>query len=632
MEPTDRRLAQLTLLSQLGQVLNSATSLHSLCSAASRTLLKFSDASCVIIRPRAYGDPPPEPCYCQLAGKDPALKIFFLQQENQLSSQVLHQGQSRLHSPLSTRTGQRLPASLYSLPLKIRDRTFGVLSLFGGSPEEHKPFTEEQQQLFQTCSFQIAQAFEQLVTMERLRQVSVSDFRRLQDLSLLYRISQILHSTLAPNELFHLILSLLVSPDGGSFHRAMLFMVNPRGRTMQGILGVTRESVSWLLPEGLPPVHSPTLAIPEKVQRAQRDTPFSREVMQLRLDIDSSESCLAKVAREQKAILICAEANSCEHNDPCGSLCTGDRVYVPLLSRGRTLCVLTVDNADSGEPIDAERLLFLEMFAGQAGIALDNAQLLQKIETAHQNLRETQEQLLQKEKLATIGEMSASIAHELKNPLVSVGGFARRLARSLNPQDPARQFAEIIQQETERLEKMLDDILSFSRQRLLCIREYRLESVLDKVLLLEGDKLQQAGIKLTLNQADDLPVMQGDAEQLEQVFINLINNARQAMLHGGELKISNQHSRLQGESAVRIEVQDTGGGIPAKIMRNIFNPFFTTKEEGTGLGLPISHRIIEHHQGEIEVVNTDQGACFSIILPVRLNQRTADPMGQHESE
>ncbi|NOQ51635.1 MAG: GAF domain-containing protein [Desulfuromonadaceae bacterium] len=632
MEATDRRLAQLTLLSQLGQVLNSATSLHSLCSAASRTLLKFSDASCVIIRPEAYGDLPPEPYYCQFACKDPALKFFFLQQENQLCSQVFHRGQSCLHSPLSTRTDQRLPASLYSLPLKVRERNFGVLSLFGGSPGEYKPFTEEQQQLFQTCSFQIAQAFEQLVTMERLRQVSVSDFRRLQDLSLLYRISQILHSTLAPNELFHLILSLLVSPDGGSFHRATLVMVNPRGRTMQGILGVTRESGSWLLPEGLPPVHSPTLAIPENVQRAQRDTPFSREMMQLRLDIDSSESCLAKVAREQKAMLICGEANICEHNDPCHSLCAGDSVYVPLLSRGRTLCVLTVDNADSGEPIDAERLLFLEMFAGQAGIALDNAQLLQKIETAHQNLRETQEQLLQKEKLATIGEMSASIAHELKNPLVSVGGFARRLARSLNPQDPARQFAEIIQQETERLEKMLDDILSFSRQRLLCIREYRLESVLDKVLLLEGDKLHQAGIKLTLNQANDLPIMQGDAEQLEQVFINLINNARQAMLHGGELKISNQHSRLQGEAAVRIEVQDTGGGIPAKMMRNIFNPFFTTKEEGTGLGLPISHRIVEHHQGEIEVVNTDQGACFSIILPVRLNQRTADPMGQHESK
>ncbi len=101
MESTDRRLAQLTLFSQLGQTLNSATSLHSLCTSVSRVLLEYSDAVGVIIRPRLYGDPPPKPCYCSMAGKDPALEIFFLQQESQLSSQVLHQGRTKLHYPLS---------------------------------------------------------------------------------------------------------------------------------------------------------------------------------------------------------------------------------------------------------------------------------------------------------------------------------------------------------------------------------------------------------------------------------------------------------------------------------------------------------------------------------------------------
>ena len=232
------------------------------------------------------------------------------------------------------------------------------------------------------------------------------------------------------------------------------------------------------------------------------------------------------------------------------------------------------------------------------------------------------------EKLATVGEMSASIAHELKNPLVSVGGFARRLTRSLEPGSPGQKYAEIIQQETERLEKMLDNILSFSKQRMLCIREYRLEEVLDKTLTLEGDNLNQAGISLELQLDDNLPLMQGDAEQLEQVFINLITNARQVMRNGGTLQISGRHCRLRGEPAVRVEIQDSGGGIPPKLMRNIFNPFFSTKEEGTGLGLPISHRIIEHHQAEIEAINTTSGACFSVILPVRLNNRSADPIGQ----
>ncbi|HEY5674047.1 MAG TPA: ATP-binding protein [Malonomonas sp.] len=627
MGSTDRRLAQLTLLSQLGQALNSATSLHSLCSSVSRILLDYSDASGVIIRPRLYGDPPPKPCYCTMAGKDPALEIFFLQQESLLSSDVLHQGRTKLHYPLSKTRKQQFPASVFSLPLKIHDRTFGTLSLLGGSPKAGEPFTPEQMELFLSCGFQISQTFEQLVTVARLRQVSASDFRRLQDLSLLYRITQLLHSTLAANELFHLSLSLLVSPDGGGFHRAMLFMVNERGGTMQGILGVTRETAGWLLPDGLPPVNSQSFPVPEDIQLAQREAAFSRMVMQQRLLMNDSESCLARAARSQKPLLISKEFEAQRAADsPCRLMHVGDHACIPLLSRGRTLCVLAVDNAESDETIDAERLRFLEMFAGQAGIALDNAQLLQRVEAAHRNLRETQEQLLQKEKLATIGEMSASIAHELKNPLVSVGGFARRLASSLDQEHPGRPFAEIIQHESERLEKMLDDILSFSKRRLLCIRGYQLPTVLEKALLLEKENLQRAAIKLHLDIAADLPQMQGDAEQLEQVLINLIINASQAMKNGGELDISCSRSLLRGEPAVRLEISDTGGGIPPKLMRNIFNPFFTTKEEGTGLGLPISHRIIEHHQGEIDVINTAHGACFSITLPVHLNRRTVDPL------
>ncbi len=631
MPASDYRLAQLSLLSQLGQTLNAATSLHSLCAATSQLLLGYDDVTGVVIRPRLYGNPPPKACYFAIASNDLALKLFLLQQDSQLSGQVLHQGKNCLRHPLSPYREETLPAALYSLPLRIHDRNFGTLSFFGSAPNQPKSsFTEEQLQFFQTCAFQIAQAFEQLVTMARLRQVSASDFRRLQDLSLLYRITQLLHSTLSPNELFHLILSLLVSPDGGGFHRAMLFMANQRSGILQGILGVTRASVSWLLPDGLPPVDAASLIIPEDAQRAQRAEPFSREVMQLRVDIETSGSCMAIAAREQKPILITKEQIDSDLVDPlCKQLHVGHHATLPLLSRGRTLCVLAVDNADSGEPIDAERLRFLEMFAGQAGIALDNAQLLQRVESAHQNLRDAQEQLLQREKLATIGEMSASIAHELKNPLVSVGGFARRLTKCLDPADTSFKYAEIIQRETERLEKMLENILSFSKQRIFCINEYRLEEVVERALALEEEKLQQTNVELKFAQERDLPLLQGDAEQLVQVFINLIANARQAMPCGGTLTINIQHSRLRGEPAVKVEVLDSGSGIPPKQMRNIFNPFFSTKEDGTGLGLPISHRIIEHHQGEIGAINTISGACFTVILPVRLSARPADPIGRH---
>ena len=134
MPTTERRLAQLTLLSKLGQALNSATSLHSLCALTSQLLLEHNDVVGVVIRPRLYGSPPPKPCYSTFDSSDPALQIFLLQQDSQLSSQVLHQGQNKLQHPLSEQRRESFPVSIYALPLRIHDRNFGTLSLFGGNP------------------------------------------------------------------------------------------------------------------------------------------------------------------------------------------------------------------------------------------------------------------------------------------------------------------------------------------------------------------------------------------------------------------------------------------------------------------------------------------------------------------
>jgi hypothetical protein len=141
--------------------------------------------------------------------------------------------------------------------------------------------------------------------------------------------------------------------------------------------------------------------------------------------------------------------------------------------------------------------------------------------------------------------------------------------------------------------------------------------VIEEALALEYDALLRGSVRLVTEIAESLPAIQGDEQKLRQVMINLIANARQAMPAGGVLTVRAYRTSLRGDEAVTVEVEDTGGGIPADILRNIFNPFFTTKEGGTGLGLPISHRIVEQHRGRIEVKNRAKGAVFILRLPVR---------------
>jgi signal transduction histidine kinase len=199
---------------------------------------------------------------------------------------------------------------------------------------------------------------------------------------------------------------------------------------------------------------------------------------------------------------------------------------------------------------------------------------------------------------------------------VAVGGFAQRLTR-LHLQDPqAAEYAAIIVREVRRLEEMLGNILAFSKKQLVCLEDCDLNELLYETLTLESDQ-QNHAVKVVTEINIPLPPIIGDCRKLRQVVLNLLANARQSLLKGGEIHLRAGCCMLRGEEAVFIQVEDTGGGIPTEILRNIFNPFFSTRPKGTGLGLSISHRIVEQHHGEIEVANGEQGACFTVRLPVR---------------
>jgi signal transduction histidine kinase len=292
-------------------------------------------------------------------------------------------------------------------------------------------------------------------------------------------------------------------------------------------------------------------------------------------------------------------------------------VAAPLIAKDQVIGILVVDNTLSGRAIADDEIRFLQLFSNQAGTAIENSILYSRLESANRDLSETQERLIQGERLAAIGEMAASIAHEVKGPLVSIGGFARRLTRKSVPESDEWRCADTIAREVSRLETLLTDILTYSKKTTICYTECSIVDIVEESLALVAHSCKENGITIRTDLEGGLAPFLGDSQQLKQVFLNLFMNAQEAMKGGGDIDVSVKLGHLDEVPAVVVVVSDSGKGIPQEILRNIFSPFFTTKATGTGLGLPIVHRIITNHLGRIEVANRPKGgAVFTVTLPL----------------
>jgi len=218
--------------------------------------------------------------------------------------------------------------------------------------------------------------------------------------------------------------------------------------------------------------------------------------------------------------------------------------------------------------------------------------------------------------LAAIGQLAASIAHELRNPLSSIKGAAQ-LLQAESTDDSAREFLGIIVEEVDGLNRIASEFLDFARPLRIDPEECDLAAIVRRQMGLLSSQFEQGGIQATLDVEEGLPLVRADGKQVEQVFLNLALNAIQAMPDGGRLSVQ-IHRSHRWSGHVEISVRDTGAGIPEERRERIFTPFFTTKIKGTGLGLPVVQKIVQHHQGHIEVDSAEgEGACFRIHLPVQ---------------
>ena len=242
----------------------------------------------------------------------------------------------------------------------------------------------------------------------------------------------------------------------------------------------------------------------------------------------------------------------------------------------------------------------------------ETVQAIQYIKDVTDRLK-LQRQLREVEQLSGIGQMAANVAHEIRNPLIAVGGFARQLHESMGPDDPNREYTGIILEEVTRLEQILREQLTLEKHLQPAFRPVDVNQIIRDVRKLLSHGILSSQVRLSGELADGLPVTMGDANQLKQAFLNIINNAIQSIEDGGEVRVTTQQ---RGEWIV-VRIADSGPGISEEVMGKLFVPFFTTRKTGSGLGLAVTRRIIENHGGEIEVDSeVGKGTIFEVRVPI----------------
>jgi len=223
-----------------------------------------------------------------------------------------------------------------------------------------------------------------------------------------------------------------------------------------------------------------------------------------------------------------------------------------------------------------------------------------------------EDQLRRADRLSALGELSAGMAHEIRNPLGSIRGTAEILQDGIDPADPRYEFTRILIREVDRLNRVVQDFLDFARPPTPLRGSVDPVAVLREVLQLTRQLALKNGVTVALEAMTATATVAGEEEQLKQAFLNLVLNALQAMPAGGSLTVA----AASGEGELVLRFSDSGPGIPAELLPKIFNPFFTTRREGTGLGLAITQRIISAHGGRIEVASDPGvGTTFTVVFP-----------------
>ncbi|HEY3325155.1 MAG TPA: ATP-binding protein [Planctomycetota bacterium] len=442
---------------------------------------------------------------------------------------------------------------------------------------------------------------------------------RVEQLSLLRELSQFLQGTLDAEKLNHVILLCVTTGHALGFNRAFLFIRNRATGMLSAQMAVgpaSREDAFRIWAElsaqgrTLHDLLRSLEQLPPKESMALY--PLIRD---LAYPLDDPSEIIVRTALEKKEQLV-TDARRDPRVTPRFRQLFGcqEFVSVPLIVKGSVVGVILADNLYSGRAITDDHVKLLSLFASQAALAIENAETFMELQKSMNSLRQAQREIVHSEKLATIGKMAAHVAHEIRNPLSTIGGFARALLKKPDNVERVIKNAKIIAEESTRLENMLKGVMDFSRPSAPVPKANDFNVTVEKAFRTLAEILGSRNIHSSLDLDRSLPEVPFDENQILQVIHNMIRNAADSMPHGGALSLK---TGREGES-IYLVIDDSGTGIPPHVLERLFDPFFTTKPDGTGLGLAVSKKIVDDHGGRIEVHSkVGKGTQFKVHLPLQ---------------
>lgn len=450
--------------------------------------------------------------------------------------------------------------SMLSVPMCIREKAIGVINCYTSYPHV---FSKGEEEMLTTVANQAATCIENSGLME----------------------------TLDIDEILRLVLEGLTKNLG--FDRARLYLINEKRNVLECkmAVGIDEEKIKGIT-----------------------------------LLLDPQDSVVARSIFEKKPFVI-PDATQDPRVNPVlkEKFSLHSLVAIPLLTKEKALGAIAADYVEPGKSITPETLDSVMTFAQQAGLAIHNAfmyhelktfsqQMEEKIQKTTADLKKTEAQLIRSEKLAALGQLAAGIAHEIRNPLTSINILIHALTENLPSGNSHREDLKVIEEEIHRINQILDQFLRFAKPSPPFLEKIDIFTIFEETLHLLRPQIEKQRIVVE-KEYQSLPIILMDREQMKQAILNLLLNAIQAMPGGGHLSLRGKNS--EDGQWIHISIQDSGMGIPDEDMDKLFNPFFSTKEGGMGLGLSIAHRVIDQHHGKIEVESLPgEGTLFTIWIPI----------------
>ena len=421
--------------------------------------------------------------------------------------------------------------------------------------------------------------------------------------------------------ILHAILVGITSEEGLKFNRAFLALFDEDQDILQGKLAIgpaCREDAGRVWGN----IKERNLKLHDIIGLMRKDcldsdVEVNRIARSLTIPGTDNDHILIRACRERRTVLVTNgfATGIVVAESLLQLLGEKDFIVVPLYSPSRSLGVIIADNFITGKPITEEEIQVLEVFAGQASLAIEHSHLyrdmtakITELEMVTQELEKNKDLLVEAERYSTLGYMSAQLVHAIRNPITSIGGTARLLTKRVT--DPnILKFLNIMTQETAKIESTLEDLFNFVEESALQKSHESLHALLQKSVMIFYGTMKKTGINYHLDLTAPDPYLDIDPRKIRQVFLHLIRNAIEAMPEGGELRVSTKEMGDQ----VLVTIKDSGIGISGANLDRAADPFFTTKTYGTGMGLTLVEQIVKLHEATFTLKHNEGGGMIATL-------------------